>query len=178
MLLEDVVRKHHVPGVALAVVSGDAIVASAAAGLAVLGGGTAMSTDGACNWFSMTKIATATGAMMLADRGRLDLEAPVARYLGDVWPSGFAAVRVRHLLNHSSGLRNPIPIRWVHRAGEPLPDQRLFLARLLSKRRAPRFEPGARAAYSNVGYLALGEVIAEASGGSYEGRARNGRALR
>jgi hypothetical protein len=69
MALEDVVRKHHVPGVALAVVSGDAIVTSAAAGLAEVGGRTAMSTDGACNWFSMTKIATATGAMMLADRG-------------------------------------------------------------------------------------------------------------
>jgi CubicO group peptidase (beta-lactamase class C family) len=166
--LEDVLNRSDAPGVALAVVAGDAVVASAAAGSADVARGTAMSTEGACNWFSMTKIATATAAMMLADRGRLDLEAPVSRYLHDAWPSSFAAVRVRHLLNHSSGLRNPIPIRWVHRAGEPLPDQRLFLARLLSKQRSPRFEPGTRASYSNIGYLALGEVIAEASDGSYE----------
>jgi CubicO group peptidase (beta-lactamase class C family) len=166
--LEHVVDRHDAPGVALAVVSGDAIVASAAAGSADVARGTAMTTEDACNWFSMTKIATATAAMMLVDTGRLDLEAPVSRYLDDAWPSSFAAVRVRHLLNHSSGLRNPLPIRWVHRAGEPPPDQRLFLARLLSKQRAPRFEPGTRAAYTNVGYLALGAVIAEASGGPYE----------
>jgi len=106
--------------------------------------------------------------MMLADSGALDLDAPVARYLGEVWPSRFAAARVRHLLNHSSGLRNPVPIRWVHRAGDPAPGSMAFLARLLARQRRPRFAPGTRAAYSNVGYLALGEVIAAAAGQPYE----------
>ena len=168
MALEDVVDRHEAPGAAVAAVSGGAIIASAAAGVADLARGTAMSPQGACNWFSMTKIATATAAMMLVDRGRLDLGAPVSAYLGEVWPSGFAAVRVRHLLDHSSGLRNPIPIRWVHRAGQPTPDDQQFLAQVLSKQRAPKFEPGTRAAYSNVGYLALGAVIGEASGSGYE----------
>jgi CubicO group peptidase (beta-lactamase class C family) len=49
-----------------------------------------------------------------------------------------------------------------------MPDQNEFLDRLLAKQRTPRFEPGARAAYSNVGYLALGAVIAEASGVPYQ----------
>src|SRR6476620_2317415 len=142
MALEDVVDRHEAPGAAVAVVSGDAIVASAASGSADLVRGTSMSPAHACNWFSMTKIATATAAMMLVDRGQLDLDAPVSAYLGEAWPRGFAAVRVRHLLNHSSGLRNPIPIRWVHHAGQPTPDARRFLARLLSKQRAPKFEPG------------------------------------
>ena len=115
----------------------------------------------------MTKIATATAAMMLVDRGLLDLEAPVSEYLGAVWPSGFADVRVRHLLNHSSGLRNPIPIRWVHRAGEPTPDERQFLARLLSKQRRPRFEPGSALRTRMSGYLALGEIISESTGDAY-----------
>jgi CubicO group peptidase (beta-lactamase class C family) len=88
--LEDVVRAVDAPGVAIAIVSGDSIVASGAAGMANLAHGIAMSPEGACNWFSMTKIATATAAMMLADRGRLDLEAPVSGYLGDLWPIGFA----------------------------------------------------------------------------------------
>jgi len=116
----------------------------------------------------MTKIATATAAMMLAERGRLDLDAPVGQYLGDIWPAAFAPAKVRHLLSHSSGLRNPIPIRWVHLAGEPRPEPRAWLARLLIKQRRPRFEPGSRAAYSNIGYLALGETIAAASGRPYE----------
>jgi CubicO group peptidase (beta-lactamase class C family) len=92
----------------------------------------------------------------------------VSSYLGDVWPASFSAARVRHLLSHSSGLRNPLPIRWVHPAGAPAPDQRAFLARLLAKQRKPRFEPGSRAAYSNVGYLALGAVIDAAAGARYE----------
>lgn len=149
-------------------VNGDATVATSTAGLLDLASGTAMSADAACNWFSMTKIATATAAMMLAERGELDLDAPVSQYLADIWPTRFASARVRHLLSHSSGLRNPLPIRWVHPAGEPRPEPRAWLARLLEKQRAPRFEPGMRAAYTNVGYLALGEVIATAAGQSYE----------
>jgi CubicO group peptidase (beta-lactamase class C family) len=152
----------------MAIVAGDTTVSASAAGLSDRASGRAMSADGACNWFSMTKIATATAAMMLAERGRLDLDAPVSQYLGDIWPTPFALARVRHLLSHSSGLRNPLPIRWVHCAGEPRPEPRVWLARLLAKQRAPRFEPGTRAAYTNVGYLALGEVIATAAGDSYE----------
>jgi CubicO group peptidase (beta-lactamase class C family) len=127
-----------------------------------------MPADGACNWFSMTKIATATAAMMLAGGGALDLGAPVARYLGEAWPRQFAAAQVRHLLNHSSGLSNPVPIRWVHPAAGPGPDPAAFLARLLARQHRPRVAPGTRAAYSNVGYLALGEVIAAAAGRPYE----------
>ena len=76
-------HRHDAPGAAVAVVSGGTITASAAAGVADLARGTAMSPEGACNWFSMTKIATATAAMMLVDRGRLDLDAPVSAYLGE-----------------------------------------------------------------------------------------------
>jgi CubicO group peptidase (beta-lactamase class C family) len=106
--------------------------------------------------------------MMLVEGGVLDLEASPRAYLGDVWPRRLASARVRHLLSHSSGLANPVPIRWVHRAGEPRPDPREFLSRLLARRRAARFEPGARAAYSNVGYLALGEIIATVAACPYE----------
>ncbi len=167
-LAQDAVRHQNLPGVAVAVVQADRVITSAAAGFADLATRTPMSADSACNWFSMTKIATATAAMVLAEGGALDLDAPVARYVGDVWPSRFAGVRVRHLLNHSSGLRNPVPIRWVHRATDPGADPVAFLARLLARQHRPRFAPGTRAAYSNVGYLVLGEVIAAAAGRPYE----------
>jgi CubicO group peptidase (beta-lactamase class C family) len=167
MRAEEVVDRGDAPGVAIAVVSGDAIVTTAAAGSANLADGTPMSPRAACNWFSMTKIATATAVMILVDHGALDLDAPVSEHLGDLWPRGFEEVRVRHLLNHSSGLRNPLPIRWVHRADDPMPDARQLLARLLAKQHRPRFAPGSRAAYSNVGYLALGAIIGEVTGDGY-----------
>ena len=167
-LAEDAVRRHGLPGVAVAVVREGEVVASTAAGFANLATRTPMSPEAAGNWLSMTKIATATAAMVLAEGGTLDLDAPAARYLGEVWPSQFAGVRVCHLLSHSSGLRNPLPIRWVHLAADPRPDSLAFLTRLLARQRRPRFEPGTGAAYTNVGYLALGEVIAAAAGRPYE----------
>ena len=104
--------------------------------------------------------------MILVDQGRLDLDAPVGDYL-DVWPPTFAAARVRDLFRHSSGLSNPLPLRWVHLAGDSRPDQHVFLARLLARQRKPKFEAGSRAAYTNVGFLALGEVIAAVGGEPY-----------
>ena len=127
-----------------------------------------MTLDGVCNWFSMTKIATATAAMILAESGSLDLDASVSSYLGEAWPVGLASVRVRHLLSHSSGLPNPVPIRWVHRPGDLPPDPGEFLARVLAKHGRGRFEPGTRAAYTNIGYLAAGQVIAAVAGRHYE----------
>lgn len=165
--LEQAAARSGAPGVALAVVEGDEIVATGAFGTADLTTGAAMTPERAGNWFSMTKIATATAVMVLQERGRLDLDAPVTEFLGERWPKGLAAVRVRHLVQHSGGLRNPIPIRWVHRADQPAPDPDEFLARLLAKQRTPKFPPGTRAAYSNVGYLALGAVISAASGTDY-----------
>jgi CubicO group peptidase (beta-lactamase class C family) len=167
-LADDVDAKLHVPGVAVVVVRGDRTIAAVAAGAAVLRERRSMTPDTAGNWFSMTKIATATAAMMLVERGRLDLDAPAAQYLGDAWPARFAEVHVRHLLNHSSGLANPVPLRWVHRAGQARPQPRELLARALAKQRKLRFPPGTKSAYTNVGYLARGEVIAEAASQPYE----------
>ncbi len=73
-LLDSTVRKHDVPGMSAALVEGDTTVACSAVGLCNVASATPMSADAACNWFSMTKIATATAAMMLAERGRLDLD--------------------------------------------------------------------------------------------------------
>ena len=68
-------------------------------------------------------------------------------------------VRVRHLLQHSAGIPNPPPIRWVRPASAPAPDPDLFLRKRFSHVRKLRFEPGSRAAYTNLGYLLLGAVI-------------------
>lgn len=166
-LLSSIQKSERVPGVSVAVVVGSQLVALAAAGEASMESGTLASPDMTCCWFSMTKIVTATAALALVDQGRLDLDAPVGRYLGGLWPQAFAAARVRDLLSHSSGLSNPFPLRWVHAAEEPRTDQLVFLARVLASQRKPKFKPGTCAAYSNIGFLALGEVIAAVVGEPY-----------
>ena len=56
------------------------------------------------NVFSVTKTMTALTALLLADRGDLDLGAPVARYWPEFAAEGKDRVKVRYVLSHSAGL--------------------------------------------------------------------------
>jgi CubicO group peptidase (beta-lactamase class C family) len=160
------------PGLSIAVVKPDGVRWMQGFGLADIATRAPATPRMVCSWFSMTKIATATAVMQLWERGRLDLDHPVTRYypgFGSLRPASSAeAVTIRHLLSHSSGLANPIPVRWVHLAGQPTPDPQTFLSHVLAKHAKLQFAPGAKASYTNLGYLVLGEVIASASGRSYQ----------
>jgi CubicO group peptidase (beta-lactamase class C family) len=163
------VREHGVPGLSVAVVKGDRKVLAEGFGFSELITSTRATSQTRYLWFSMTKIATATAVMRLAEEQELDLDAPADEYYrGFKVVSQSSPVTIRHLLNHSSGLANPVPIRWVYPASGPVPDRRAFVERLLRKNRKLRSVPGERARYSNLGYLVLGEVISEVSGMGYE----------
>ena len=167
--LDGIVEAHRrtdaVPGLSVAVAMGGRVRWLRGFGMADLAAGSRARPETAYLWFSMTKIVTATAVMRLAERGVIDLDAPVTDYVPP-----FAAVRraaavtVRHLLSHSSGLANPVPVRWVHAAGIPGPDARAFVERLLARHRTLKFRPGERARYSNLGYLVLGEAVANVTG--------------
>src|SRR3954467_13806580 len=60
--------------------------------------------DTITNVWSTTKTMTALCALILADRGDLDLDAPVAEYWPEFAAAGKGGVRVRHLLAHTAGL--------------------------------------------------------------------------
>jgi CubicO group peptidase (beta-lactamase class C family) len=111
----------------------------------------------------MTKIVTATTAMRLAERNVLSLDEPLIRLvpaLGTLRPMALAAtITARHILSHSSGIANPIPVRWVHPADQPAPDLDLFLDRLLAKHPKLQFTPGTASSYSNVAFLVLGQAL-------------------
>ena len=155
------------PGLSVAVVKPGALW-SEGFGLADIEAPNPADADTVYLWFSMTKLVTATAVVQLADRGQLDLDGPVAA-LVPTFPRRDGASRVtsRHLLSHSAGLANPIPIGWVRPADAPPEDLDAFTARLLKKHSRLRGEPGKHASYSNLGYLVLGEVIQAASGVSY-----------
>jgi CubicO group peptidase (beta-lactamase class C family) len=158
-----------VPGLSAAVVKGDRLVWAKGFGIADLAAVSPATPRTAYLWFSMTKIVTATATMRLAEGGKLDLDAPADEYFrGFKVVSQPAPVTVRHLLSHSSGLANPLPIRWVRSAEAPEPDRGAFVGRLLAKHRRLKSVPGERAAYSNLGYLVLGEVISAVAGVGYE----------
>ncbi|MHB8576555.1 MAG: serine hydrolase domain-containing protein [Dehalococcoidia bacterium] len=115
--------------------------------------------DTITNVWSTTKTMTALSALMLADRGALDLHAPVARYWPEFAANGKERVEVRHLLGHTSGLSG-----WQERITvETLFDWEQATALLAAQ--APWWEPGSASGYHAItqGYL-VGEVIRRVTG--------------
>jgi CubicO group peptidase (beta-lactamase class C family) len=161
-----------VPGVALVIVGTEGVRARASTGYADLSASTPMSTDLTAPWFSMTKIATATLALRQVQAGMLDMDEPVAPLVPQVEllrPSNWAEqITPRHLLQHSGGLRNPLPVKWVHPAAETAPDRERFLETLLRKNSKLRTEPGSRTSYSNLGALVLAAAMTRRSGDAFE----------
>ena len=111
------------------------------------------------NVFSTTKTMTALAALVLVDRGELDLDATVARYWPEFAARGKAGIQVRQLLSHTSGVSGwdqPITL-------EDLYDWDKSTALLAAQ--APWWEPGTASGYHmlNYGHL-IGEVIRRITG--------------
>jgi CubicO group peptidase (beta-lactamase class C family) len=111
------------------------------------------------NVFSTTKTMTALAALVLVDRGDLDLDAPVAKYWPEFAARGKAGIKVRQLLSHTSGVsgwEQPITL-------EDLYDWDKSTALLAAQ--APWWEPGTASGYHmlNYGHL-IGEVIRRITG--------------
>ena len=165
--LRNRIAKVTAPAVAVAVVGSDRVIWRDATGTAKPSLEAPADAETAFLWFSMTKIATATAVMQLVDSGALAIDGPVREHLPDLKDLD-PRITVRQLLNHSSGIGNPLPLRWIHRAAEPGPDPREMVVRLLARYGKPKFDPGDHSAYSNIGYLVLGELIAAVSGIPYK----------
>ncbi|MEU0304209.1 serine hydrolase domain-containing protein [Streptomyces sp. NPDC006175] len=115
--------------------------------------------DTVVNVWSTTKGPTALCAHVLADRGLLDLDAPVARYWPEFAAAGKESVRVRHLLSHRSGVAG---LRDPHTLAE-LYDWELTTARLAATE--PWWEPGTRSGYHAISYgFLVGEVVRRITG--------------
>ena len=111
------------------------------------------------NVFSTTKTMTALAALVLVDRGELDLDATVAKYWPEFAARGKAGIKVRHLLSHTSGVsgwEQPITLEDVY-------DWDKSTALLAAQ--APWWEPGTASGYHvlNYGHL-IGEVIRRITG--------------
>ena len=114
---------------------------------------------------SMNKMFTATAILQLVGEGKLELTAPLGKYLPD-YPNHDVATKVtiRHLLTHTGGAGDIFtPEYEKHRLElRDLADYVKFFGS-----RGLAFEPGSNWAYSNYGFILLGAVIEKVSGVSY-----------
>lgn len=119
---------------------------------------------------SMAKLFTGTGIMQLWERGLLELDAPVARYL-DWFQMKDAASReltIRQLLTHTSGMPDVTDYHWDAPQTEPDALERYVRSPKLTDARLLWPPAEKKFAYSNIGYDILGLVIAKVSGLSFE----------
>jgi len=117
--------------------------------------------DTIVNVYSTTKTMTALSALILADRGDLDFDAPVARYWPEFAANGKAGVKISHLMGHTSGLsgwKQPV-------SNEDLYDWEKVTSLLAAQ--APFWPPGTASGYHAItqGYL-IGEVVRRITGRS------------
>jgi len=157
-VLEEAIAAQAFPGCAFGVLAGDAVVLQDAAGrFTYEEDSPAVTGHTIYDVASLTKVvATTAAAMLLHQRGLLDLETP----LGELLP-GFVVgrargdlarqVKLRHLLAHNSGL--PGYVEFFRTAVTPAA---LFRACLQLPLEA---EPGARAEYSDPGFILLGKAL-------------------
>ena len=163
--IREAIDSHLIPGAVVVLGRADGLIFQRAYGLReTYPGPEPMTLDTIFDLASLTKpVVTAMAVMQLAQAGRLDLDAPVSRYLPE-----FAAhektATVRQLLLHVSGLPSVDPLSAY--TGPRAAD----LARILAL--APEAPAGTRYAYSDLGYIVLGALVEHVSGDSLADYAR------
>jgi CubicO group peptidase (beta-lactamase class C family) len=115
---------------------------------------------------SMGKMFTAVAIMQLVEKGKIDLEAPIGRYLTDYPNRDIATkVTVANLLSHTGGTGDIFGPDFDRRKGS-LRSTKDYVD--LYGSRAPEFAPGSRQAYSNYGFILLGRIVEQVSGLRYD----------
>jgi len=119
----------------------------------------AMTTDTVFDLASLTKpIATATSIMQLIEQGKVQLSDPVAKYIPEFAANGKQDITVYQLLTHQGGL---IPDNSIkdYQDGPEKAMQRIYDLKLY-------YEPGTRFAYTDVGFILLGDIVKRVTGQS------------
>jgi len=168
----DLMERHHVPGLALAVTGAQRLLFVETFGQRDVERRWPVTPETRIPWFSMSKIVTATAAMRLTGTGQLDLDAPVDALVPGFRTASGDRPAVRQLLNHTSGAPNPLPLRWVLPGDASDDDARAFAAGILARHGRPKRPAGGPARYSNLGYLVLAQAIERVTGERFEEHVR------
>ena len=127
---------------------------------------TAITLDTPMFLASAGKMFTAVAVLQLVESGRIELDAPLGRYLTDYPNAEMAQVTIRQLLQHRGG-SGDIGILARGDAGNRARVRTIADLIALNGDRAPSFPPGTRMEYSNYGFLLLGALVERVSGQSY-----------
>lgn len=155
-------RQRHVPGLALAVVRDGRVVKARGYGLANVELNVPVTTETVFEIGSITKQFTASAVMLLVEDGKINLDDKISRHLSGL-PGAWDDITVRHLLTHTSGVRNYTGLAGFELSRRLKRDEfvKLVAAHPLA------FRPGEQWSYGNTAYNLLGHIVESASGQTY-----------
>ncbi|MFN2384377.1 MAG: serine hydrolase domain-containing protein [Gemmatimonadota bacterium] len=119
------------------------------------------------NLGSMNKMFTAVAILQLMEQGRLALDDPIGKYLGAEWirPAVGSQVQVQHLLSHTAGLGSYFTDAFMSSSRTRF--RAIDDYQPIVRGDSLAFAPGAQWRYSNTGFLLLGAIVEQVTGGSY-----------
>ena len=157
-VIEQAIRQQQLPGAVVLVARRGRVLWEKAYGArAVEPAREPMITDTIFDLASLTKVvATATSIMILVERGKVRLSDPLSHYIPEIKGEGRERITIELLLTHRAGYAPDFDLkeRWT---GYDEAIKRLIKEPL-------RNQPGSRFVYSDINYIALGEVVHRASG--------------
>ena len=151
------------PGASVAIIRGGEIIYSRGFGSAQLEYGLPITPETVFHVASVSKQFTAMAVLLLAAEGKLDLDDDIRTHMPEV-PDMGGLVTPRHLLQHTSGVRDQWQL--LAMAGWRMDDviTKEHVRRLLSKQEELNFEPGTRYLYSNMGFSLAADLVERVSG--------------
>jgi CubicO group peptidase (beta-lactamase class C family) len=151
------------PGCALGVFRDGAIAYQRGYGMASLEHDVPIAPESVFYAGSVSKQFTAMAVALAMQDGKLSYDDPVRKYLPEV-PAYADAIKVRHLIHHTSGLRDYNTLLAIAgRRDEDAWDNRVVL-QMTARQTALNFTPGDEYLYSNTGYTLLATIVARATG--------------
>jgi len=154
------------PGLAVGIVKQGEVIYEHYLGYANLAHRIPVTENTRFNIASTAKQFTALMVLDMALKGQLSLEDDIRKYLPSLYPEVKEEIKIRHVLNHTSGIRDYVELLslqdkiWWKQMGLDNDD----IIELLEKQQELGFEPGSCYSYSNSGYVVLAELIERVSG--------------
>ena len=152
--------KPDAPGCALGVIQDGELVYAQGYGIANLDYDLPITPDSVFTIASMSKQFTALSILLLAQRGALSLDDDIRKYMPE-FPDYGHTIRIRHLIHHTSGIRNYTTLMGMADRNLQTNEEALHF---LARQKALDFQPGDEHIYCNSGYLLLAEIIKRVSG--------------
>jgi CubicO group peptidase (beta-lactamase class C family) len=161
--LDALISNSKAPGIQYLALTASTVLCQYACGLADITGNVPMKPNTTLMAYSMSKTITAVAVLQLVEAHQVRLEDAIDRYVAGN-PYG-SSITISHLLSHTPGVPNPIPLRWVHSAESHARfDEDEALSAVLLKYPVLSFRPGTRFQYSNLDYWLLGKLVERVSG--------------